>query len=316
MSDLLEQQASIATSRSTSYVKYVMHFFAIIFWIYVVIKLFVFDIDVFVIGIIANNLLWILDYKIFSIIFAVAFSMLIFSRWQIVKFFMFILFYPAISIIYLPLYMIWKTKSWMLLVAVVNGLAVFVNSFRLKFLMFSVFLASILVILVSLDQMLLWVAGFALVGLNCIEYISSIVSAFKMSKVIGIYKKIPDIGKKFVESKPFSEKIKDLPPVCEMNPSQLAAYRGNLQISLIVSRACLFSATILRDYKRSGFPAISGAVATLFLFIYTVVVFFAVNLAICKIDIDSFKYDEIGFPSMFTFFIIALIQWYLRQRAS
>jgi hypothetical protein len=281
--------------------KYGWDIFAICAWLYAITKLFIFDIDVYLLSTISQKLVWILDYKFFALIGAITASLFVLKKSDILKFALFVIFYPLIVAIFLPPYLIYKTKNWMVLVAVINTIVTFFTNFRLKFSIFSLTFISLAITYASLDWWLLAIAASALVALNLLEYILSILSAFKTSKAIAIYNKIPDLGRRFVKFNAEAEGIKGI-AVSTMDDKQLSMYRTNLQMSLIANRVCLFSATILRDYKRSGFPAISGAIATLSLFLYTVITFAAINAAICKMDIDAFKYEEVGFPSWFTFF--------------
>lgn len=310
MSDLIDQnQAPITTAQTQSnkgqtiptQKKFGWDIFAIVAWVYAITKLFIFDIDIYLVNLINPELIWIFDYKFFAFIGVIAASLFVFKKGDIIKFVLFSLFYPLFFAIFLLPYLIYKTKNWMVLVAIINTIVSFFSNFRLKFSIFALTFISFAVIYASLDWWLLAIAASVLVILNFFEYVTAILSAFKTSNVIAIYNKIPDLGRRFVKFNADAEGIKGV-AVSTMDENQLSHYRTNLQMSLIANRVCLFSATILRDYKRSGFPAISGAIATLSLFLYTVVTFAAVNAAICAIDIDAFKYEEIGFPSWFTFF--------------
>jgi hypothetical protein len=276
------------------------HLVAVFAWFYAITKLFMIDIDVYLVKSINPNLLWILDYKFFAFVAFAAVSLLFASKMRIVFSVLFISFYPIVIIFYVAYY-IFKSRNWMVMVAIFNTIVSAFSNFRLRFFLFALTVISFACIYASLDQRVLAAAAGTLIALNFVEYTLAITSAFKTSKVTKFYNKIPDWGASAIKHAATNEQLKGV-ALTNMTSTQLTLYRSNLQSALLANKACLFSATILREYKKSGFPTISGAVATLGLFIFTVISFAAINYAVFAIDIDAYSYEKGAFPSAFTFF--------------
>ncbi len=69
---------------------------AILIWGYAIIKLFVFDVDIFLIEKFSPNYIWILEYKFFILLGTAAVVWLVTKNKEIVLWSLFILFYPLI----------------------------------------------------------------------------------------------------------------------------------------------------------------------------------------------------------------------------
>ncbi len=307
MSELIKHDPSSGTApkpeptRGDLIVQIAWHVTAVIAWTYFIVKLFIFDIDIAIVQAIAPKYAWICYYKFIAIACIVSISFVFFDRIKIIGFLLFVAFYPIILFSFLLPRFIFKTRNWMFLVAIINAAVTAFTNFRVKFVLKSIALIAFVVIFVSYDWLPLAIGACVLVMINYIEYFAKIFSTFRPSSVMRVYNKIPDFESDFVKNQALSDQMRSL-TIPSMTPGQLATYRSSLQMSLIANRFCLFSATVLRDYKRSGFPSLSGAITTLLLFIFTVIMFAAVNMALFKMDIDSFSYRSEEFPTWFTFF--------------
>ena len=91
--------------------------FALCLWCFAFIKVFVFDVDVYVVEKYASSFRWVLDYKFFFIIGIMALLCLLFSRKKFRGFTFYIIGYPLVVICYwLPLLLLrhWPTPVFVL----------------------------------------------------------------------------------------------------------------------------------------------------------------------------------------------------------
>jgi hypothetical protein len=278
----------------------VWHFAALVIWVYTVVKLFVYDIDNFLIQTYFPRLSWLLEYKFFLVIGIFSIALIMFGKAKTLLFVLFTSFYPLIVLVwYVPRFVL-KTDNWMFLVALLNSLLSFFKSFRSIFVSTAAGLISIAVVYGSHNEILLYMSAAVLGVLLTAMYMNRFVIAFRPFGVIRLYesffgKTVPQF---FTKQQKLDESIRAL-TVGEMNETQLTTFRTSLQFSLLVNRACLFVAKLLREYKRSGFSYLSGAVTTFLLFIATIGIFAGINAALFKIDSASFEFKSV--PSAFTF---------------
>ena len=69
---------------------------AICFWVYVFFKLFVFDIDIYLVAKLDPHLMWIVDYKFFLLTGLILIGFLVFNKTNIIGFILYTVFYPLI----------------------------------------------------------------------------------------------------------------------------------------------------------------------------------------------------------------------------
>jgi hypothetical protein len=62
----------------------VLEFVSIVFWIYVICKLFIFDIDIYLVSRIEPQLAWVIDYKFFILTGLILASVLLFDKKYII----------------------------------------------------------------------------------------------------------------------------------------------------------------------------------------------------------------------------------------
>jgi hypothetical protein len=106
--------ATIAAKRSTATraISIAMNAIAPLFWIYVICKLFIFDIDLYLIRQINPSLIWIADYRFFLLIGALATMLLVSRRFTVMAWVTFTLLYPLILFLWRLPILIFKRRSW------------------------------------------------------------------------------------------------------------------------------------------------------------------------------------------------------------
>jgi hypothetical protein len=280
--------------------KAVREIFAITFWIYVGIKLFVFDLDVYLAAKFLPQYLWLLDLKFFILIGFMAIAWLFTKNKDIGLWLAFTVFYPAILIFWRIPVFLYKQESWILTFALINAIISFSRSIRFIFIGSSVFLVSVATILTSSSNPLLWLATGTILVLLLIAYVYRFVLVFKPSSIFQVHIKL-FTGIREQGNKSFfvlDDGIKSL-PLTSLDRGQQEKRTSNLQMAVLFNRACLFTAKKLRDYQNSGLGTISGILTILLLILLTIVSFAAINYGLYKIDPGLFEVS----PSPGGFFI-------------
>lgn len=151
-------------------IRYVMEGVAVSFWIYVICKLFIFDLDLYVIHRIDPRLSWIAEYKFFIILGALAFLLLITRRLSFLLWALFVIFYPLFLLFWRLPSFVFKQRSWIFAFAVLNSLISFFRSLKLKFIATAVFLIAMLFAINFSNRYLLFISMVSLFSVVIVSY--------------------------------------------------------------------------------------------------------------------------------------------------
>lgn len=273
---------------------------SITFWSYALIKLFIYDIDTFLIGKYLPAHSWLLNLKFFIIIGLLAVIWLITKNKYILSWSAYILFYPLIILLWKIPFFVFKQQNWVLTFAFINAIISFFRSIKYNFITSALFLVSLAIVFSFSDERLLWFAVTVILVLLIITYVSRFILVFKPSSIFQIHIKIfSAIRKHGTSSFSLDENIKNL-PLESLDQKQLEKWITNLQMSVLFNRLCLFAARKLTDYQNSGLNVISYVLTILLLVILTIISFASINYGLYKIGSNFFEFNSI--PTFFTFF--------------
>lgn len=119
--------------------KLIREVLAVLIWGYVITKLFIFDVDNFLVGKLVPEYTWLLTYKFFIIIVVISIVWLVTKKIQIILWSLFVLFYPAIIILWRIPVLIFKKKSWNFAFAFIDSIVYFFKSIKKSFITMSFF---------------------------------------------------------------------------------------------------------------------------------------------------------------------------------
>lgn len=277
------------------------HIFATLAWLYLILKVFVFDLDSYLIGTYLPAYAAVPHYKFVIILGILGLSAVFFRRGQIISFVSFVAFYPFIICFFLLIY-IFLNRSWMALVALSNIIVSFFQGFRLNVFTFAAYVVAYALILTFDEQEILWPSMLMLLMLVYFSYLKQIFNSFRTSNLVKMYDKLL-MGGLIEQIKAQTKKQLEglnTGEISKFDNNQLMTYRNSLQTVLLTNSGRLFVANILKEYKNSGFTVLSGGLSVIALLAETIIAFAAINYAAFKIDINAFNYTE--FPSYFSFF--------------
>jgi len=276
---------------------------AILFWVYVIVKLFIFDIDIFLVNKFLPYYVWLLSFKFFILITAIAVVWLVTKNKRILSWSLYIFFYPAIVLFWKIPFFVFKQGSWIFAFALINAVISFFKSIKYNFIAAALFLASLAVVFGFSNEKLLWPAVLCLFIILLIVYVHRFILVFKPSSIFQMYIKIFSATRKYGTKQAslfaLEESMKNL-SVVSLDQKQLERWAANLQWSVLFNRICLFAAKKLKDYQNSGLNIISYVLTILLLIALTIFSFAVINLGLFKISSDLFNFSTI--PHFFTFF--------------
>jgi len=275
---------------------------AIVVWAYIIVQVFVFDLDRIVRSYLPSSCAWVVDFKfVFVLIIAAGLGCLIRRIWKPLTY---VIFYPVIVLFWKIPFLALKQRSWALAIAFINAVASFFGSIRYNLIIPAVLFAAGSIILFGNSTALISLSTAALLALLLLAYGRRLISIFKTPRVFQIYQKVASwVPKIRTSSCSLDEDIRGL-PYEQLSAEQAQKWRQNLVTSLLLSRVCLFAARKLRSYSKSGYAKISSVFICAFLIALTVVIFGLINLGLYKIEPTSYR--STGRPNSLTFFHYSL----------
>jgi hypothetical protein len=268
---------------------------AVLFWSYANVKVFVFDVDVYLVSLASSEFVWLLNYKLLILLGLILVAMLV-TRSLVLGFAaVYVALYPFVILFWKLPRFVWKQQSWLFAFAILNAVIGFVSSFKRDFISGTLFLISAVLIINSGNQYVLCGSSLIVFALLVFAYALAFVRAFKPSAVFQTYTKVFPIIKKgdFLKA---DTSIRNL-PVEAMTTNQLELRTTRLQNVVLYNRACLLISKKLRDYQRSGANVASYVLSLVTLLLFTVMSFALINYALYKINpaFYEFTYSKESF---------------------
>jgi hypothetical protein len=160
---------------------------AIAFWVYVIVKLFVFDLDVYLATEFLPHYAWLLDLKFFILIGIMALVLIFTKNKGLVLWSAYTVFYPAILIFWRVPVFLYNQESWILTLAVINAVIFIFHSVRFIFIGSSLFLISLAIVIVSSSEPFLWSAIGVILLLLLATYLHRLILVFRPSSIFQIH---------------------------------------------------------------------------------------------------------------------------------
>ena len=161
---------------------------AILFWIYAICKLFIFDIDVYITSHIDASLIWILDYKLLFFLAIIAILAIFVNTCAALWYLAFVILYPLILLFWRLPYFIYKQKSWLLLFHLINSVASFVRTFRYRVITIALFVIAFSICVTIGNKAALYGASAVIVLLLAVTFVRVFLDLARPNAVFKFYK--------------------------------------------------------------------------------------------------------------------------------
>jgi hypothetical protein len=262
---------------------------AILLWLYVIVKLFIFDIDEYIVRNYLPNLQWVLDYKFFLYVGVIGIVAAFFKKWQVMIFIGYVIFYPLLLILWIFPYAIFKSRSWIVAIAIINSIIRFFAHFKINAIMSAVFLLSALGIVIAQQEYVLIAASAGMTSFVIAIYALAVIAVFKADAAFRVYSKVfTAVSNHFVKNLAMGQDLAVI-PIDQFTDKQLEKRKTNLEMAVISNRALLFAASKFKTYSSSNLSLVAGVFKCLWLVVICVIAFALINYAIFKIAPDQFK---------------------------
>ncbi len=265
---------------------------AVAFWIYVPSKLFIGDVDRWVVSRVSPGLQWLLDYRFFFFLAALTLALLLFRRWIYLGAVIYILLFPLIlSAFYVPR-LLSRQSTWLPTVGVLNMLWVTLRSIRFTVGAFCVFAFCALAIAVDAWDGLQILAIVGLLGLWTVLLARACLSAVRPVSFIRAQQRLIgrlQTGASGQNLAAPSEKYLR-PEVVKLSKAEVDHVVLQASGAVCIYAAGYFMADQLEKYRKSGAAVIFSVVGIALLFVQAIAIFTVVNLAIWHLGRDQFEY--------------------------
>jgi hypothetical protein len=266
----------------------VLNLAAVLFWLYAIIKIFVFDVDVYLVSFAIPDLVWVLNYKLLIFLGLILIAMLLTRSFDLGFAVVYIALYPFVILFWKLPRFVWKQQSWLFAFAILNTIIGLFRSFKRDFISATLFLISAVLILTTANHYILYASSLVILALIVLAYVLAFARAFKPSAVFQTYRKVFPVIRKsdFLKT---DASVRNL-PVETMTTKQLELRTNGLQNMVLYNRACLLISKKLRDYQRSGANVASYILSVVGLFLFVVISFALIDYALYKINHDLFQF--------------------------
>jgi hypothetical protein len=273
-----------------------------VFWIYALIKVFWFDIDIAVIEAVDPGLSWLVEYRLLIFLGLLLIALVLTRSITLLWASAYVAVFPFIILFWKIPYAIFRRRNWLVAFAIVNALVGMIQSVRRSLIMTCVFIIAAVAIVATDTPYLAYPAVVAILLVLGRAYLSAGSRAFKPSAVYALYKEVfPRIRSAQLFN---NEKSLRGLPVEAHTSQQLATRVQHLQMTVIYNRVCLFLAKKLRTFQSSRVQVLAYVAGLFILLLFSAVSFGFVNFALYKQTPDGFLFTY-GRPDLFGFIYYA-----------
>ncbi len=263
-------------------------------WAFVVIKLFIADIDREFIEAVAPSATWLVDYRFFLYLgLAVILAVTIRGPfWFAVGY---IAFFPLVLIVWKIPRAIYRSGSWIVFLAVLNAVASFFNNFRLNFVSKALAVFAILGISLSTSPVIVVPAASYLAGLLAVTYFRIVRNSFSFSRFLRLQQNliVRTLESKVVLQMTSLDETLKSDAIVKFDSAQLEKFSQSLGWGVLANYVIYFWAYQLEQYRQSPATVLFNALSYVWLFVLTVLTFTMLNLAVIHISPEQFGFADL-----------------------
>lgn len=292
--DVLNEQTEVPKTRwkrlKSQGAWWVLKIVSALFWIYVPAKLFVGDVDRWVINNVAPSIRWVLDYRFFIFLVALAILLLFFRRLIYLGAVIYILLFPLIVVFfYIPRFLA-RQKTWIPAVGLIHIAWLTFRSIRFTVVSGSVFALSALVIALDGPRFLQSAAVATLLLIWTVLLVRACVSAVRP---VSFIQRQQHTVTKFIESKAVQNMaapaaIHLRPEVVKLTKAEVDQVVTNASFAVCVYAAGYFAADNLERYRKSGATVLFSVLGIAILFVQAIVIFAIANQGVFNVSPSQF----------------------------
>jgi hypothetical protein len=272
-----------------------------LFWLYVILKVFVIDVDRKFLEWVAPGADWLVDYRVFFFLGLIAVVLIVARTRGALVAGAYIAGFPLVVLFVKVPKLLIKTRSWVTFFAVANVISSFFSSLRYAVVAGTVFAFSALFILATDSSATLIPPVIGLLCVLAVSFVRTFRFSAKVSRFLQVQESTIDRAVK-------SDGIGGLTKVSDelrsaeiqvFNAEQQQKFVQALSSSVLMHRLLYFWAYELEKYRQSPVSLAFNMFGYVWLFLQTVATLTLINYAIYKIDPHAYSYVDP--PSVLTF---------------
>jgi|GEM_PF-2721337 len=263
------------------------HSLAVVFWTYILLKLFVLDVDEVLVRELLPQATWLVQYRGVVILAVLAILAIVAWGLKLLGVVLYVLFYPGIVVFWHVPAWLFKHKAWTTSVALFAITVAALQSFRWTLILLGAFAVGSLLVAAGVSGTPVLVGVLLLGGCLIAAYGKTMYEAFRSSLDIFSSASLDKMWSLVRKSFTPTDDLKLL-EVDAMTEAQRNIWTGNLQLSILYGRVCYFVADKLRTLRQGRISAAIAALKVAGLFGITVIVFALMNLGLFKVNHAQF----------------------------
>lgn len=261
-----------------------------LFWIYVPMKIFVGDVDRWIVDNVAPSMRWTLDYRFFIFLVILAILLLFFRRLAYLGAVVYILFFPLIVVLfYIPRFLA-RQRTWIPTVGLMHIAWLTFRSIRFTVVSGSVFALSVLVIVLDGPRFLqsaavatLLVIWTILLGRACLSAVRPVSFIQRQQHTVT---KVIDSKVIQTMAAPAANHLR--PEVVKLSKTEVDQVVTNASFAVCVYAAGYFLADHLERYRKSGAAVVFSVLGIAILFVQAIVIFAIANQGVFNVSPSQF----------------------------
>lgn len=290
-------EPQVALKRKLRIVLGITDVVATVFWSYLVVHVFIFDVDILIRNLsipyldTAFQYKWLVLAGFFALVFAVTRNI-----WSL-SIAGYVALFPLVVVCWKIPRLLWKTKSPLITLAFLNAIFSFFRSIRYNLASVAALIFFSGIVFVSNSYYFVVGAIFGLLSILVIIYLNRLRIVLRPSVLYEVHARaISFFSNSF--QKTYKLDVKLQPFALARVPKELKSeILGNLQFLMIINRGAYFLSAKLREFHRSNVRVLFYLFNLLILIFTTAYIFAVANFGLWRVSPDSFQVSDARFFS-------------------
>lgn len=245
----------------------VITFFASVFWLYTLVKLFVFDVDVYLIKTTAPDAVWILNYKSFVFLGLLA-SLFLLGVKEALSVVIYVVFFPFLVALWKLPRFLFRKKSWVLALAILNALIGFFQTFRRNLLVATLWSIAMAVAVSASDHWVLFCSSACLMMILLSVYKATFVAIFHAPPIFQTYKKMFAAVRSHLNTASLPERSFTSQAVVNLSQEEQKKWASKIEfahpLQSSLSRCCAAAQRISEQWRKFSFWMSAFAICNIY----------------------------------------------------
>lgn len=282
-----------------------------IFWSYLIIQVFIYDLDRYIFDTYLPSYSYIIDYKFFVFLLLVTVCAVLVKRYFLM--YLYILFFPLILLLWKFPKTVYKFKSWLLVLGVLEFITSLFYKLKFRIVVTTITLFSSLFVVISDSKLILIASIIALCGIAILTIFRTIYLSYKssiffsyQSKLISKFRQ-SSFAKDLILLDEEVRKSKSL----KLTPKQSEAVLNSIQNAVLLNRGIYLWAYQLEKYRKSKVSFILSGFTYIWLYVKLILFLGFINFGLYKYSQANFSVS--GSDSLLSFIYYSMNSLFLSE---